>query len=471
MKDKLDLFKRPWAITKDAFEILAGYDLEKCEHSPALTAATEDDFTEKLQFDEANGIAVLSISGPLMPSPSILARYFMGAIDSTRVEEVIRDAQSHPEVKALIVNLSTNGGTVTGVPELGNAVSDFSAQKPIFFFSNGTVASAGYWMAAPATELLGTPSSRWGSVGVIRPHVDLTEQRRKEGIAVELFTSGKHKAAGAMATSLTDEQREQIKDEVDMLGAKFRAHVSTHRPKITSDNMEAQVYYADEAVNNGYIDKLVPNFSAAIAYVSDVISEASSTPHHDPFKVDIATEETNPIMAKETNTEVEVEVEAEASAEVETIVETVATVEDESITEANEGDASDTVEAPAEEPVAAIVEDEVQTDSARIDSLDAKLDALLASLASPSPKPAADAEASDAEESADDSVAIAAARIAAESGVTPVDVTSEGDAVAEEAHENSTLSVDQLWEKYESIRADQGDGDARKFYLDNIQGK
>lgn len=438
MRDKFDLTRRPWAITESAFEILAGYDLDRCEHSPALAGIESDSFEEKLKFDETSGVAVLDISGPLMPSPSLMARFFLGAVDSVRVERLIRDAAASPSVRALILNINTPGGAVTGTPEIGNAVEDFAKKKTVYGFSSGTVASAGFWLAAPASKLYGTESSRWGSIGVIRPHIDASAAQKNAGVKITLFTSGKHKAAGALQTGLSAEQEKLIQDEVDALGVKFRAHVSKHRPDVKAADMEGQVFYADDAVKKGFVDRIVSNFEEVFSAVAAFHADGNSK----TFALAVDTMPGATAESGENNMPDNTAPEKEEAPEVK-------------IPEAE----APKVETPeVETPEVETPKAEVAPESDRITALETKLDLALAALdklkGEPEPKPSKTAETE-------------AARIAAESGTAPLDVSAAGDL----ASEDEPMSAAELWEKYESIRIDKGNEAARAFYVDHIEGK
>jgi signal peptide peptidase SppA len=472
MKDKLEFFKRPWAITRDAFEILAGYDFDRCEDSPALAEVSLEEFNEKLEVDELNGIAKLDISGPLMQNPSLLARFFMGAADLVRIEKLIRSAKSNPDVRALVLNMNTPGGTVTGTPEVGNAVADFvKSGKPAYVFSNGLVASAGYWIAAPATELVGTESSRWGSVGVIRPHVDLSEARRQAGIKVELFTSGKHKAAGAFATSLTEEQREEIKAEVERLGAKFREHVKEYRPDIDDEDLEALVYYADDAKAKGYLDRTVANYDEFIAGIikkhgADSLGTAAQvdTVSTGEDQGDLADSET---MKNETdNTEHDDEL--DTGAEVEGEVEDTASEGEgapEGATDSADTSDDSTAEDIATESEAADTEDEVEL----TESEDVTPDVALANALNRIE--VLEGKLEDFDAKVDEAAAKKAARFAAEASTDAADVTTEGDATATEESRFSSMSSSELWAEYEKIRGASGDAKASEFYKKHIEGR
>jgi len=71
-------------------------------------------------------------------------------------------------------------------------------------------------------------------------------------------------------------------------------------------------------------------------------------------------------------------------------------------------------------------------------------------------------------ELAEERAGVLAARIAAECGGEALDVTGAGD---EGASEIASLSEDERWARYESIRKDKGDAAAHAFYEEHMEGR
>lgn len=437
MKDKLEFLKRPWLIAQDAFEILSGYDLDKCAASEVLATASLSEYEEKPK-DQGNGVTLIDIDGPLMPNPSMMARFFLGAVDLFKVTELINAAKNDPRVEALVLNVNSPGGTVTGTPEAGASVDAFVASgKPLYVFSRTQVSSAAYWLAAGATEIAGTPSSRWGNIGAIRPHVDLSASHEAEGMKVILFTSGTHKGAGAMNTSLSDEQAAAIQGEIDDIGEQFRQHVEERRPSAKREDMEALSYYAPDAVAKGLIDTVVSDLSEFLARVSASLESPVQAPQAIAGSVDtILSDNAGETLAKphmSNPTEPAAAAEGAENTPVDPVV-----------IDAAAGDLTP------------------QPDAATL-ALEAKVDALASALTKSNEALAAIMERLPEKAAAhdhDEVVARAAARLAAESGQKALD--SEGKDI--EATDYSALSESALWEEYRKVLAKDGRDAASAFY-------
>ncbi len=211
----------------------------------------------------ADGVGTIDIIGPIMRNPDAFDRYVMDATDSLEIADALAEAGRRPDVKAVMLNIDSPGGTVNGTPELADAVSALNSAKPVYAFTSGLMASAAYWIASQARAIYATPSARVGSIGVVQTVVDQSARLGAAGIKVEVFTVGKYKAMGHPATSLTDSQREHIQSNLEEIGADFRAAVLARGRSIPAEAMEGQTFSGKQAQKVN-LAGVVPN--AAEAY-------------------------------------------------------------------------------------------------------------------------------------------------------------------------------------------------------------
>jgi len=153
---------------------------------------------------------------------------FMGtSIESFR--ERFRAAVSNPEVKAVVFNVDSPGGTVSGVPELAEEIFQARSQKPIIAVADTMAASAAYWLAAAASEVVVTPSGSVGSIGVFAMHVDQSKRLDDFGLKVTLISAGKYKVEGNSFQHITEEAFAQIQKEVNDVYEMFISDVARFR--------------------------------------------------------------------------------------------------------------------------------------------------------------------------------------------------------------------------------------------------
>jgi signal peptide peptidase SppA len=210
-----------------------------------------------------DGIATISIEGPILRKPGLFARVIMGATDSEEIGAAVREAGQRADIKAVFLNIDSPGGTVAGTPELAAAVASLDAQKPVYAFSSGLMASAAYWIASQARAIYATPSAQVGSIGVVQAVVDRSAAINAAGIKVEVFSVGKYKAMGAPGTPLTDDQRELIQSNLAEIAGEFHAAVLAKGRAIPPEAMEGQTFSGRQAQRHN-LAGMVPDRAEAM---------------------------------------------------------------------------------------------------------------------------------------------------------------------------------------------------------------
>lgn len=209
------------------------------------------------------GIAVL----PLMGGVRHRAGFFGVSVEGFR--EKFRAAISNPEIKAIIINVDSPGGTVSGVPELANEIFEARGKKPIIAVADVWAASAAYWIAAAADRIVVTPSGAVGSIGVFAMHVDQSKFLDDIGFKVSLVHAGVFKVEGNSFEPLTEAARAQIQKEVNGVYEQFITDVARFRgvdidvvlngfgqgrmvraKDAVAENMADSVATFDEVINN-----------------------------------------------------------------------------------------------------------------------------------------------------------------------------------------------------------------------------
>lgn len=160
-------------------------------------------------------VAVVPLRGIISPRASALQNSSTGG--GTTAEgfaSVIDQMAADDTVKAIIIDADTPGGNVLGVDEAAAAVAAVRGVKPIIVQVTGNLASAGYWVGSPADEIVMSPSSAVGAIGVRMAYDDLTEKLAKDGVAREIIAAGKYKGEGLLGP-LSDETRAYMQGRVD----------------------------------------------------------------------------------------------------------------------------------------------------------------------------------------------------------------------------------------------------------------
>lgn len=161
-----------------------------------------------------------------------------GGMSAERFTSMVRQAAADPAVGSIVLDVDSPGGTVSGVPEAADAVFEARQQKRIIAVANARMASAAYWIASQATEIVAIPSVYdrvIGSIGVFTVHQDLSAALEKEGVKVTLIKAGAHKAEGNPFEPLSDELKAEIQASVDATYGAFVKAVARGRGVSVSD--------------------------------------------------------------------------------------------------------------------------------------------------------------------------------------------------------------------------------------------
>jgi protease-4 len=191
-----------------------------------------------------------------------------GGIARVNIEGLIRGSRERSEalkrlaesnVKAVIVHISSPGGTVAGSEELYDSLIKVKAKKPMVVVVDGLAASGGYIAAMASDRILAQQSAIVGSIGVIFQYPNVTELLKTIGVQVETIKSSPLKAAPSGYEPTSPEARAAVeaivKDSFDWFKGlvRDRRHLDDASLQKVSDG---RVFTGRQAVELKLIDGL-----------------------------------------------------------------------------------------------------------------------------------------------------------------------------------------------------------------------
>lgn len=223
-------------------------------------------------------VAVIPIQGMLTHRARLVRRGLsVGEATSTEdVEQQLMAAANDPRVQRIILDIDSPGGSVEGVPELAALIRQVRARVPVTAVANSTAASAAYWLASQASELVATPSATVGSIGVYAIHEDRSAELEQQGRRVTLIAAGPRKLDGHPYGPLPEDVRARIQARVDATYRQFLADVAMGRGRgLRPEDVErnyggGDVLTAQEALEAGAVDR--------IGTLREVLQEATARP-------------------------------------------------------------------------------------------------------------------------------------------------------------------------------------------------
>ena len=156
------------------------------------------------------------------------------------------------------MHYDTGGGSVSGVPELGDKIFKGRGEKPIISIADPMVASAGLWLSAAADKMYITPSGGAGSVGVWSMHEDWSQLLANEGIKLTAISAGKFKTEGAWWSPLPAEAAAEMQRGVDHYHDMFIDALARYTPtttaKVRQNFGQGRLLRPQDAVAAGMVD-------------------------------------------------------------------------------------------------------------------------------------------------------------------------------------------------------------------------
>ena len=261
----------PWSIMPEAWQArqlqVKAYIDGKLPHERLIAEArpTKDLWGNPLpQMRTERGVTIVPIHGALVKGATPIEKLVFGDVGYEDFKDDMKAAAARGT--PILMHFNSPGGMVMGGDEACSVIEEVSRARVVASYTEDLMGSMAYAMAAP-TAIFASPSSIVGSIGAYLTTVSMTRMLESVGIDVEVFRSGKFKAAGHPLKEMTDEEREMFQEKADASGDDFRAFVSEHRA-IDLDDMEGQTFTGKEAVKRGFAD-----FNASS--IDDVIEQIS----------------------------------------------------------------------------------------------------------------------------------------------------------------------------------------------------
>lgn len=197
-------------------------------------------------------VAILTISGTIVGSDE-------GFIQK-QINAVLKDLS----VRAVVLRVNSPGGTISGSDYYLEQMKRMKRERdiPIVVSMGATAASGGYYVSMVGDELYAEPTTITGSIGVIFPMFNLSELCEKIGVKSDPIVSGPYKSMGSMTRPLTDEERSIFQSIINDSFVRFKKIIRDSRkefaetPEKLDEIATGQVYTADQALENGLIDRI-----------------------------------------------------------------------------------------------------------------------------------------------------------------------------------------------------------------------
>ena len=149
---------------------------------------------------------------------------------STNVDDVLASIEAAKEdsaIKGLILQVDSPGGTPVSGEMIANALKRLG--KPTVALIREQGDSAAYWASTGASQIIASPDSDVGSIGVTESYVDTSQQDTSQGKQFVQLSIGQFKDLGNPDKPLTSAEKALIERDLKIVYNNFVAAVATNR--------------------------------------------------------------------------------------------------------------------------------------------------------------------------------------------------------------------------------------------------
>lgn len=203
---------------------------------------------------EQDQIAIISISGTLTYNPSNSSKMTTNA---DKIESALNEANSNPNVKSIVLNINSDGGSEVASDEIASLIKNSS--KPVIAYIGDKGLDETYLIASSCEAIVSSSSSTVGGIGL--SYIDSGKYSREKLTGVYHEEYLKLNKSNNTSTNLANGQK-----MIDQDYTQFIKKIAENRdlnPYYVSELAYGKKYNGNEAKNLGLVD-IVANKNKAI---------------------------------------------------------------------------------------------------------------------------------------------------------------------------------------------------------------
>lgn len=227
-------------------------------------------------------IALLVLEGEIVASRPLLPNPLtgMGFIELQKAASAVMAAAQDPRAKAIVLRISSPGGSAAASEALWRVVELASRRKPVVVSVGDMAASGGYYVAVGARRIVAGNGSWIGSIGVFGGKFQAEALLQRLGVGINTRRRAPMADAEAPWRPYTPEERESLRRSLETTYRRFVETVARGR-KLTSAAAQRR---ADGRVMSGFAalrEGLVDDVGSLLDALAIAAREAGM-PEHSP---------------------------------------------------------------------------------------------------------------------------------------------------------------------------------------------
>ena len=204
----------------------------------------------------SGNVALIKIDGEIVGSEDS-GLFSESATASPEAVELIEKADNNPNIKAIILEINSPGGSAVASEEIANAVK--KTNKTTVALIREVGASGAYWVASSAEHVVAGRVSITGSIGVIASYLEFPGLLDRYNVTYRRLVAGKYKDMGSPLKEMTPEEKEIFQQSLDSIRDYFAGEVAKNRKmnKKDVDKIANGLFYLGaQAKELGLVDEI-----------------------------------------------------------------------------------------------------------------------------------------------------------------------------------------------------------------------
>lgn len=227
---------------------------EQVKETEAEASGDEKQDLAEFLAEEAPQVAVIYGVGPI-----VNGRGSSEQIGGDRLAQSLRELRQDKDVAAVVLRLNSRGGSATASEIIAREVELIAEQKPIVISMGDYAASGGYWIAAPASEIIAEPTTITGSIGVFGLLPNVQKLGENNGIVWDSVQTGPLANLGTITRPKSAAELALLQSSVDWIYGQFINKVAEGRdlePSAVNEIAQGRVWSGRTAKKLGLVDQL-----------------------------------------------------------------------------------------------------------------------------------------------------------------------------------------------------------------------
>jgi protease-4 len=209
-------------------------------------------------------IAVVTLRGAIVPGESrdfpaplpLVGRHLAGAATIARA---FRAVERIRRARAVVFVVDSRGGSALGSDLIWREVERIKRGRPVVVFMGDVAGSGGYYVSAGANQIIASPSTITGSIGVVEGKLVFADLYERYGLHREILARGVTATIPSGFAHLNETEWHRMRAEMADIYVRFKRRVTEGRNR-SEREIEAiargRVWTGRQALEWGLVDEL-----------------------------------------------------------------------------------------------------------------------------------------------------------------------------------------------------------------------